>query len=130
MEQAVIAWNMPELFGTSRNCPRQTACSVNPNRGRSIKRSEHETLVDAHRARMKTPEAKSLYRLRSQTVKLGFADFKEHRCMRRFSGRGRSRAERQVGLTVPVHNLLIVHRVAALSENTAIAMLNTEKITT
>jgi transposase len=113
-----------------RECPRQTACSVNPNRGRSVKRSEHETLVDAHRARMQTPEAKSLYRLRSQTVELGFADFKEHRSMRRFSGRGRSRAERQVGLTVLVHNLLIVHRVAAPSKNTAVAMLNTEKITT
>jgi len=91
-----------------RACPRQVGCSSNPNRGRAIKRSEHEELVEAHRARMATPEGKSLYRLRRQTVELGFADFKEHRSMRQFSGRGRSRAERQVGLAVLVHNLLAV----------------------
>ena len=59
---------------------------------------------------MATAEARSLYRLRSQTVELGFADFKQHRSMRQFSGRGRYCAHRQVGLTVLVHNLLIVHR--------------------
>ncbi len=71
-----------------RACPRQAACSTNPNRGRSVKRSEHEALVEAHRARMATAEAKSLYRLRGQTVELGFADFKQHRSLRQFSGRG------------------------------------------
>ena len=91
-------------------CPRQASCSANPKRGRAVKRSEHEALVETHRTRMATTEAKSLYRLRSQTVELGFADFKQHRAMRQFSGRGRSRAQRQVGLTVLVHNLLIVHR--------------------
>jgi hypothetical protein len=93
-----------------RACPRQAACSTNPNRGRAVKRSEHEALVEAHRARMATVEAKSLYRLRSRTVELSFADFKQHRSLRQFSGRGLSRAQRQVGLTVLVHNLLVVHR--------------------
>ena len=113
-----------------RTCPRQAACSSNPNRGRSVKRSEHETLVDAHRARMATTEAKTLYRLRCQTVELGFADFKQHRSMRQFSGRGRSRAQRQVGLTVLVHNLLVVHRTPPPLKNSALAMLTTEEITT
>jgi hypothetical protein len=36
--------------------------------GRSLRRSEHEELVEAHRARMATAEAKALYKLRSQTV--------------------------------------------------------------
>jgi transposase len=111
-------------------CPRQAACSSNPNRGRSVKRSEHETLVDAHRAMMATTEAKMLYRLRCQTVELGFADFKQHRSMRQFSGRGRDRAQRQVGLTVLVHNLLVVHRAKPSPKNNAEAMLTTEKITT
>jgi transposase len=113
-----------------RMCPRQAACSSNPNRGRAVKRSEHEALVEAHRARMATTEAKTLYRLRCQTVELGFADFKQHRSMRQFSGRGRDRAQRQVGLTVLVHNLLVVHRAKPLPKNNAEAMLTTEEITT
>jgi hypothetical protein len=113
-----------------RACPRQVACSTNPNRGRAVKRSEHEALVEAHRARMATSEAKSLYRFRSQTVELGFADFKQHRSMRQFSGRGLVRAQRQVGLTVLVHNLLVAHRAQPPPENNANAMLTTEEITT
>jgi hypothetical protein len=113
-----------------RTCPRQAACSANPNRGRAVKRSEHEALVEAHRARMGTAEAKTLYRLRCQTVELGFADFKQHRSMRQFSGRGRSRAQRQVGLTVLVHNLLVVHRAKPPPQNSVDAMLTTGGITT
>ena len=113
-----------------RTCRQQAACSSNPNRGRSVKRSEHEALVEAHRARMATTEAKTLYRLRCQTVELGFADFKQHRSMRQFSGRGRDRAQRQVGLTVLVHNLLVVHRAKPPPKTSATAMLTTEEITT
>jgi len=113
-----------------RACPRQALCSTNPNRGRAVKRSEHEALVEAHRARMATKEAKTLYRLRCQTVELGFADFKQHRSMRQFSGRGRDRAQRQVGLTVLVHNLLVVHRAPPPLKNSALAMLTTVEITT
>jgi hypothetical protein len=112
-----------------RACPRQVACSTNPTRGRAVKRSEHEALVEAHRARMATAEAKSLYRLRCQTVELGFADFKQHRSMRQFSGRGRYRAQRQVGLTVLVHNLLVVHHATPPPENSTNATLSTEEIT-
>jgi hypothetical protein len=113
-----------------RACPRQASCSSNPNRGRAVKRSEHEALVEAHRTRMGTAEAKALYRFRCQTVELGFADFKQHRALRQFSGRGRNRAQRQVGLTVLVHNLLIVHHTPLPLKNNALAMLTTEKITT
>ena len=113
-----------------RACPRQVACSTNPNRGRAVKRSEHEALVEAHRARMATAEAKSLYRLRGQTVELGFADFKQHRSLRQFSGRGRHRAQRQVGLTVLVHNLHIIHCAIPPPKNSADARLTAEEITT
>jgi hypothetical protein len=113
-----------------RACPRQAACSSNPNRGRAVKRSEHEALVEAHRARMGTTEAKQLYRLRGQTVELGFADVKQHRSMRQFSGRGRCRAQRQVGLTVLVHNLLVVHRAKPPPQNNIDSMLTLEEITT
>jgi transposase len=113
-----------------RACPRQISCSSNPNRGRAIRRSEHEALVESHRARMATAEAKGLYRLRRQTVELGFADLKQHRSMRQFSGRGRSRAQRQVGLTVLVHNLLVVHYATPPPQNDEAVMLTTAEITT
>jgi len=111
-------------------CPRQGSCSSNPCRGRAIKRSAHEALVEAHRARMATPEAKSLYRLRRQTVELGFADLKQHRCLRQFSGRGRSGAQRQAGLAVLVHNLLIVHYATPPPPNVSDVAPSTEETMT
>jgi Transposase DDE domain len=87
-------------------CPLQPRCTKNPTTGRTISRSEHEALIEALRARMQTPEAKELYRLRRQTVELVNADWKEHRRLRRFSGRGLARARCQVGLIVLAHNLV------------------------
>ena len=111
-----------------RTCHRQPSCCSNPNRGRAVKRSEHEVLVETHRARMATSEAKKLYRLRRQTVELGFADLKQHRSMRQFSGRGRFRAQRQIGLAVLVHNLLVVAYAKPPPYDTADNTLTTEKI--
>lgn len=93
-----------------RGCPVAADCTTNPNRGRSVKRSEHEKLVAAHREKMATDEAKQLYKKRKKTVELSFADIKEHRGLRRFPRRGLTRATTQVGLAVLVHNLLVVHR--------------------
>jgi transposase len=89
-----------------QSCPLRSACTANPQAGRSISRSEHEELIEALRARMETAEAKELYRLRSRTVELVNADWKEHRKLRRFSGRGLKRARCQVGLMVLAHNLV------------------------
>ncbi len=60
------------------------------------------------RERMGSAEAKALYRLRSQSVELVNGDWKEHRKLRRFSGRGLARVRAQVGLVVLAHNLLIL----------------------
>jgi len=90
-------------------CPLSKRCTINPNRGRSVKRSEHEPLIDALRARMATEEAQSLYRRRKQTVELGFADLKQHRSLRRFPRRGLMRVRTHLGLLVLVHNLLAYH---------------------
>jgi len=90
-------------------CPLNKRCTTNPKRGRAVKRSEHEPLIDAHRARMATEEAKALYRRRKQTVELGFADVKQHRALRRFPRRGLLRARTHLGLLVLVHNLLEYH---------------------
>lgn len=87
-------------------CPLAKQCTSNPEAGRTISRSEHEELIEALKVRMETAEAKALYRLRRQTVELVYADMKEHRCLRRFSGRGLQRAETEVGLLMLAHNLL------------------------
>jgi ABC-2 type transport system ATP-binding protein/transposase len=89
-----------------QECPRRKRCTPNPARGRSISRGEHEELIEALRTRMQTEEAKALYRLRSQTVELVNADWKEHRQLRRLSGRGLRRARVEVGLIVLAHNLV------------------------
>jgi transposase len=88
-------------------CPLQARCTRDA-KGRTIKRNEHEDLIVAHQAKMETPEAKAIYKQRSQTVELRFADGKSHRGLRRFSGRGLKRVRIEVGLWVLSHNLLVV----------------------
>jgi transposase len=89
-------------------CPRQSACTRTPAKGRTVSRMENEELLDALRRRMQTPEAQALYKQRSRTVELNFADLKEHRGLRRFHGRGLHRASAEVGSLVLTHNLLEV----------------------
>ena len=73
-----------------------------------MKRSEHEDLIVAHRARMETEEAKAIYRLRKQTVELAYADLKENRHLRNFSGRGLTRARIEAGLNELARDLIIL----------------------
>ena len=87
-------------------CPLQSQCTQKPETGRMISRSEYEPEVEALRARMAAPEAQQLYRLRKQTVELVNADWKQHRQLRRFSGRSLRRVRCEVGLVVLVHNLV------------------------
>jgi transposase len=91
-------------------CPRQKACTQSPHKGRSVSRMENEELLDALRARMETNAAKQLYKLRSRTVELNYADLKEHRGLRRFHGRGLQRAKAEAGALVLAHNLLFVQK--------------------
>jgi len=67
---------------------------------------------------MQTPEAKQLYQRRGQTVELRFADSKEHRNLRRLSGRGLQRARIEVGLLVLSHNALEVLKARTQPANT------------
>jgi len=87
-------------------CPLAARCTPRPDKGRTVSRSEYEELVEALRERMASADGKELYRRRCQTVELVNADWKEHRKLRRFSGRGLARAQCQVGLLVLSHNLL------------------------
>lgn len=86
-------------------CLLQARCTTAPQKGRSVRRDPYQEEIDRLKTRMQTEEAKSLYKHRGQTIERVFADFKEHRNLRRFRGRGLSRARTQVGLTVLGHNL-------------------------
>jgi transposase len=94
---------------TCQACPLRSQCTTSHKVGRSIRRSEHEDVIIAHQAWMETAEAKAVYRLRGQTIEIVFADFKEHRGLRRFSGHGLTRARTELALEVLVHNLLVLH---------------------
>ena len=87
-------------------CPLQARGTQTPAAGRAVTRQEHEELIEALRARMGTPQAQALYRLRGQNVELVNADWKQHRQLRRFSGRGLARVRCEVGLLVLAHNLV------------------------
>jgi transposase len=87
-------------------CPLRQGCAQKPEAGRTVSRSEHEEELEALRARMGGEAAKGLYKLRRQSVELVNADWKAHRQLRRFSGRGLERVRCQVGLLVLAHNLL------------------------
>jgi transposase len=89
-------------------CPRQATCTRTPDKGRTVSRMENEELLDALRQRMQAAQAKELYRLRSRTVELNFADMKEHRGMRRFHSRGLRRVTAEIGAVVLAHNLVHV----------------------
>jgi transposase len=100
-----------------RVCPLQPQCTKSPARGRAVKRSEHENLIVAHRAFMDTAEAKAIYRLRKQTVELGYADLKANRHLRDFSGRGLARVRTETGLNELARNLIVVEQELRNREN-------------
>jgi hypothetical protein len=87
-------------------CPRQKLCTHSPQKGRTVSRMDNEELLDSLRARMQAADVKQLYKLRSRTVELNYADMKEHRGLRRFHGRSLSRTKAETGALVLAHNVL------------------------
>lgn len=106
----VVEWTYRGDADTCQACPLRQQCTTSKKSGRSVQRSEHEDLIISHRAWMETAEAKAVYRLRGQTIEIVFADVKEHRGLRRFSGHGLPRVRTEFALEILLHNLLTVHR--------------------
>lgn len=86
-------------------CPLMARCVRGRSGARTVRRQEHEELIDEMKERMKEPESKEKYGKRGCTVERRFADLKTHRGLQRFSGRTQERADAQVGLTMLAHNL-------------------------
>jgi hypothetical protein len=91
-------------------CPLASRCTKSPHKGRTVKRLAEEELVEQVRARMRTEAGKAFYRLRKQTVELGFADSKCRRGLERIRGFGRRLAQSQTGWSVLAHNGLALMR--------------------
>jgi hypothetical protein len=100
----------------------RSRCTPRSEQGRTISRREHEEVSAALQRRMATAEAKELYRLRGRTVELVNADWKTHRRLRRFSGRGLKRARCQVGVLALTQNLLTLLTVERKDEKSSTAM--------
>jgi Transposase DDE domain len=77
---------------------------------------------------METAEAKTVYRLRGQTIEIVFADVKEHRGLRRFSGHGLARVRTEFALEVLLHNLLVLHRFLSQRRNVEAMHHTTEEL--
>jgi transposase len=91
-------------------CPLRERCVTNPEKGRTIKRLEGQELLDAQRAKMKTPLGEAKRKRRGQVIERAFADAKEHRNMRKLHGRGLERARAEVGLVVMAQTALAIQR--------------------
>jgi hypothetical protein len=87
-------------------CAQRQRCTKDA-RGRTVKRGEHEGLVEQLQKRMATEEGKNTYRLRKQTVELAIARLK--RILpgdEPLTSYGKPRARTQVGLAVLLLNAL------------------------
>jgi transposase len=93
-----------------RGCPLHEHCVQNPEKGRTVKRLEGEEIIEAHKAYMKTDEAKATNRLRGSVIERCFGDAKRHRNLRVLHGRGLKRAKAEIGLVVLVQTALTLAR--------------------
>lgn len=109
-EQTVVQqqFRCPGVY--CRACPKHDRCVSDPEKGRMVKRFQGEELLEAHRAYMKTPEAKAIKRYRGAVIERCFGDAKEHRHLHRLHGRGLSRAKVEVGLIVLVQTAMTLAR--------------------
>jgi Transposase DDE domain len=71
---------------------------------------------------------RAVYRLRGQTVEIVFADVKEHRGLRRFSGHGLVRVRTEFALEVLLHNLLALNRFLRQRRNVQAMHHTTEEL--
>jgi transposase len=108
-------------------CPEQSRCTSSPQKGRTVKRYEGEEALERLGQRMAEPARQQVYKLRSQSVELGYADLKEHRGLRGFRCFGRQRARAQAGLVILASNGLKIMAALQRRQNTAQAPPPQEK---
>jgi transposase len=99
-------------------CPQQQQCTSNPKKGRTVRRYEGEDALERLQQRMAEPASQRVYKLRSRSVELGYADLKEHRGLRGFRSFGLPRARAQAGLVILASNGLTIMRMLQRRQRT------------
>jgi transposase len=92
------------------DCPRAGQCCKDPAKGRTISRDQYEAYRERMRERMNTPQGRSRYRLRRQTVEPRFGYIKRGLGIRRFLRRGLDSVQAEWTLICTVVNVGIVLR--------------------
>ncbi len=88
-----------------RTCPHQKECTKAKGGIRYIKQFPHEIERRAMEQKMKTEQAKKIYKNRSQTVEPSIGDLKENRGMRTFLTRSLQTVKTEFNLASIAHNL-------------------------
>jgi len=87
-------------------CPFKPQCCPKSKRlGRSVMRSEYESEIESHAAKMQTEEAKQIYKQRGQTAEFPLAWIKEKLGVRRFRVRGLIKAGLEIIWACVTYNI-------------------------
>ena len=89
-------------------CAKAALCCKNPQRGRTVNRDQYEEHRERMRARMKTDQGRSRYRLRGPTVEPRFGHIKRGLGVRRFMRRGLEAVRTEWSLVCTVVNVAIL----------------------
>ena len=89
-------------------CARAAMCCKNPKPGRMVNRDQYEAHRERMRARMKTDQGRSRYRLRGPTVEPKFGHIKRSLGVRRFMRRGLEAVQTEWALVCTVINVAIL----------------------
>jgi len=88
-----------------KNCPHQKECTKSKAGVRQLKISPYMNERNAMDTKMKTPEAREIYKMRAQTVEPVIGDIKENKGMRAFLTRGLENAKTELNLVSTANNI-------------------------
>ena len=91
-------------------CPLAGSCLRQKSKRRTVSRQVEQEILDKQTEKMKTPEGKQSQKVRGKVSERRFADAKQHRGNRNLHGRGKTRAQTQVGLVVIAQNTLTLFK--------------------
>jgi transposase len=86
-------------------CPAFGQCTKDAHNGRELKVGQYEMQLQRHRAKMKSQEAKNLYKLRKELIEPVFGIIKEQMGIRRFWLRGVEKVRTEAPMVAAAFNL-------------------------
>lgn len=90
---------------TCPTCPYQSQCTKSKDGIRQIKSYPYETERNTMTAKMETPEAKEIYKIRAQTVEPVIGDIKENKGIRTFITRSLETVKTEFNLICAANNI-------------------------